>query len=408
MSTEPTPPGDGALLHVVGGGFNQIALIRKAKARGMRVLVTDRIDNPPGRGHADLFEVADTTDKERTLCHAERHGVDYVATDETDVAVPTVAYVAEHLGLPGIGYERALVFTHKHRMRSALEVAAGAYLPESHHFTSAERAVAFHRGCDPAVPYLVKPIDSQGSKGVRRLDGDFERQVAAAFDASPRGSVVVERFIDGPEYSVEAFVRDGKVNNLCVTTKYHYDENPCLDERCTFLGDVDPGVEQALFEANQKIITVLGLPFGSTHAEFKIAEGKVYLIEVAARGAGGGISSLIIPHLTGFEPLEALLASLANEPYDVEVRDYKQRCAVLRFFNWAPGTIRQIEIDDAVVSGLAGFRLDVASGDRLQPPRDSSDRPGYFIVTGTAVDEVLRRERLALSAVRIEYLDAAP
>ena len=84
-------PGSPKLLHVIGGGFNQVPLVETAKAMGMQVLVTDMYENPPARAAADLFEQVDTTDLDGTLAAARRHKIDYVVTDQTDVAVPTTA-----------------------------------------------------------------------------------------------------------------------------------------------------------------------------------------------------------------------------------------------------------------------------------------------------------------------------
>src|SRR5438105_11620272 len=105
------------LLHVLGGGQWQVPTICRARAMGYRVLVTDVYAERPGYALADLHAVMDITDLEGTLAVARRHGIDGIICDTTDVGVPTAAYVAEKLGLPGIGYETALRFTDKYRMR---------------------------------------------------------------------------------------------------------------------------------------------------------------------------------------------------------------------------------------------------------------------------------------------------
>ena len=159
------------LIHIVGGGFNQVPLVEIARAMGFRVLVTDMFKNPPARAVADHFEQIDTTNKEDTLKCAQKYGVDYVVTDMTDVAVPTVAYIAECLGLPGIGYETALQFTNKYVMRKALQDGFAAHLPATHYFEKPEDALDFYRDSGPDE-YVVKPINSQGSRGVFLLGED--------------------------------------------------------------------------------------------------------------------------------------------------------------------------------------------------------------------------------------------
>src|SRR5688572_28806110 len=99
------------LLHVLGGGPWQVPTVLLAKSLGYRVLVTDPYESRPAYAHADLHERVDITDREGTLRAAQRHRIDGIICDTTDVGVPTMAYVADALGLPGIGAETAFNFT---------------------------------------------------------------------------------------------------------------------------------------------------------------------------------------------------------------------------------------------------------------------------------------------------------
>ena len=395
------------LIHIVGGGFNQVALVRQAKAKGLRVLVTDSNENPPARKFADLFEQIDTTDRNASLRCAEKNHIDFVTTDMTDVAVPTVAFIAETLGLPGIGYETALKFTNKYIMRKALAGLTESFCPESYFFTDLKIAIQFLQDSNNNQNYLVKPVNSQGSKGVHILrSGNIQENAALISNTilESRGQgILIERFVGGHEYSVETFVKDKKVYNLTLTKKYHYEHNPCLDKRNTFLGDVDEALESKLFLANQKIIEALGLPFGMTHAEYKIENGKVYLMEIAARGAGGSISSHIIPYLTGFNTLDALLSTYAEESYSIQIEDYKTRFAVLKFFEFTPGKIKRYLINQKILDSALVFDLNLSVGQSLCLPKDSRDRPGYFVVHGENRSLVLEKEKQVSSAVKIEY-----
>ena len=396
------------LIHIVGGGFHQVPLVETAKSMGFRVLVTDMYPNPPARAVADEFEQIDITHKEDTLLCAKRHGIDYVVTDMTDVGVPTVAYVAENLGLPGIGYETALKFTNKYVMRKALQEKFAAHLPESRYFERAGEALRFYREAPPDRDYVVKPVNSQGSRGVFVLEKgtpDAEARVYAAYAESHERGVLVEDFVPGNEYSAETFVRDGQVHNLTLTKKYHYVQNPCIDERNTFLGDVDPGLEKAVFDLNARIIRELGLPFGNTHAEYKVDGDRITLMEIAGRSAGGSIGSKIIPYLTGFDCMAALLHALTGRPYDLKIGNYRKKFAVLRFYNFRPGKVRKIHVNENMLKGLLVFTLSdyLAVGETVKPIRDSRDRLGYFVVHGEDREDVLRREKLAEAAVKLEY-----
>jgi biotin carboxylase len=312
--------------------------------------------------------------------------------------------VAEHMGLKGIGYETALRFTNKFLMRESLRASLPEYVPEFHFFDKTQDAETFCGKVSSIGEYVVKPINSQGSKGVRRLNSTncFEIISNAFLESNSRG-ILIEKFIKGFEYSVEAYKEGDIIYNLAVTKKYHYDSNDCIDARNTWLGDISPELERMLFDANKQIIEKLGLPFGITHAEFKVNEGKPYLIEIAARGGGGSISNKIIPYLTGFHPAKALFAHLIGLNQQITVEDYKEKYAVLKFFNFREGKINKIHINKSAVQDLLEFHLDIKEGGIVRPIWDSRDRPGYFVLTGTDRSQVITREKWIEESVAIEY-----
>jgi biotin carboxylase len=392
------------LLHIVGGGHNQLPLIKKAKAMGLRVLLTDMYETSPCRRYSDFFERIDTVDKENTYKAAERHKINYVITDQTDVAVPTVAYIAEKLGLEGIGYETALKFTDKYHMREALKDKLPLNIPEFHFFTDVQQAVIFCNNHSEVSNLLVKPINSQGSKGVARLTNeDYKELISIAFNESKSHGVLIEQFLEGDEYSVEGFKDDTQVYCLALTKKYHYITNDCIDEKNEWMGNIPLEIEKVLFDLNKKVVNALGLPFGITHAEYKIVKGVPYIIEIAARGGGGSISSTIVPFLTGLEPIQALLNKITGNEIPFTIQDYKKRFAILKFFNLRPGKIEKLTIDKDVIKEAEVFTFDLKESDTIKPVHDSRDRPGYFVVCNTDKEALIQLEKRIEHAVHIEY-----
>jgi len=391
------------IIHVVGGGTNQLPLVNKIKKMGYKVLVTDMYENPPCKKDADFFEQINTTDKEATLKSALKHNIYRIITDQTDVAVPTVAFISDSLNLPSIGYDTALLFTNKYMMREKLKTRLPTYIPEFQYFLTVSDCIDFYeKNRDRKL--IVKPVNSQGSKGVFILkDSNYREAISVSFLESKNRGVLVEHFIGGHEFSVEAYTENGSTYDLAITKKYHYIENDCIDEKNTYLGDVSAEIEKILFDANRKIIKALGLPFGISHAEYKVENGKVYLMEIAARGAGGSISSYIIPFLTDFDPLQALINHILDIPNEIKINDYKRRYAILKFFNFKKGKIKKIYINSDATKDLLFFTLDIKPGETINPIRDSRDRPGYFIVHGFDRNEVIRKEKLVESSVQVEY-----
>ena len=96
---------------------------------GLALPCTNLYEDSPAFKYADAGLVANVLDKERNLEIAKEYKPDAVLTEQSDIAVPTVAYVAEKLGLKGIGIEVADRFTNKYKMREFAS-KAGVPVPE--------------------------------------------------------------------------------------------------------------------------------------------------------------------------------------------------------------------------------------------------------------------------------------
>jgi carbamoyl-phosphate synthase large subunit len=367
--------------------------------------VSDINENPPCKAEADEYHQIDTTDKAQTYRVAKSAQITAVVTDQSDVAVPTAAYIAEQLGLPGIGFETSLRFTNKYLMRQAVAISRQDLLPESRLFES-ESELLDHLG-SPGInhrKFIVKPLNSQGSKGVARLEpNNYRDATSIAFRESRGHGVLLEEFVEGDEFSVEKFVVDGAVHNLAVTRKFHFPQNDCIDYRNTYLGDIPLDLENSLYSANAAVVALLGLKTGSTHGEYKVCGDRVVLMEIAARGGGGNISGKVIPFLTEFSPTDALLDFALGTRPKVRANSYRNKFAVLRFFDFPPGRVERVSYELIPTDHLLYFELNLRPRDVIRVVRSSRDRIGYFIVGADSREQVLLAEKSVLEAVSIKF-----
>src|SRR5262249_48621734 len=157
-------------------------------------------------------------------------------------------------------------------------------------------------------PAVLKPKLSWASKGVHKVDDAtqlrqfFPRTLAESKD----GFILVEEFVAGMEVTVEGFSLDGAYHLLGISEKRHYDFNACVANRLASPHRLPPEVLGRIEDRVRRIVTHLELRDGISHAEFRLRDGRPYLMEVAARGGGHRISSVIAPHLSGW-PLYDLL-----------------------------------------------------------------------------------------------------
>jgi biotin carboxylase len=388
-------------IHILGAGAWQVSTIRLARDLGCQVLVTDMYRERPGYALADAHEVVDITDREATLAVAARYAVSGIVCDTTDVGVPTMAWVAEQLGLPGIGCETALNFTNKHLMRT-LTAAAGVPNPRFALVRSlAESMCALG---DIGLPAVVKPVNNQSSRGVHVLRNleQLDECWADARRFSRTGDVLVESFIAGTEVTVEGVCLDGDPLVVGISDKDHFGHRPEVANRLTYPAALADRTLDRIRSVNATVVRALGLRTGVTHAEYMVADDDVYLIEIAARGAGSFVYSHIVPWLAGI-PVPALYLRAAMGERWTERPRALQRAANLAFFDFPSGRVVGIEGVDRArrEPGVQEVLLEFSVGDVLAPPTDDRSRHGLVVVFGETRQEVLERTEQVKGIVKV-------
>jgi len=390
---------------VLGGSRWQCDVIVRANDLGLRTVVTDISPNAPGRAVADTFVEVDTNDREALLSIARSERVDAVIAEQSDRVVPVAAFLNERLGLHGIDPATARVFTDKYAMRNAVASArAGIMMPRYAEVTSCGEAL--EHAAEWIYPVVLKPKASQASLGVFKCDDDthlrafFERTMRYAGSG---GAVLIEEFIDGTEVTVEAFSLDGRCHVLAVSEKSHYAFNPCVARRLAYPPRFDDTVLACVRSVAARVVEALGLRDGISHAEYRVRSGMPYLVEVAARGGGNRIASMIVPHVSGVDAYELLIARLLGR--SASMPPILDRAAVLEFFDFAPGLVRAVHgIEDVCREQLvADIGIEVGPGATIQEPTDDRSRLGFLIALGETRDEVDAKAARVKELVRVEY-----
>lgn len=390
-------------IHVLGAGEWQVPTIRLAKSLGYRVVVTDMYRERPGYQLADEYAVIDITDKDETLRAAERFRISGIICDTTDVGVPTMAYVAERLGLRGIGYETALNFTNKRRMR---EICSKAGIPNPPFSAVRDMKGAESFASALGYPVVVKPVDSQSSRGVHvvRTPGQLEPAFADAIRSTRCGELIVEGFLDGVEVTVESLCVNQQVFAIGISDKDHFPHRPEVANRLTYPADFPPEILTRIREVNERVILALGMRTGIAHAEYMVVGTNVYLIEIAARGAGSRVYSDIVPHLANAPAPCLYLRYLMGDRMEFKMNSSLPRAANLAFFCFPPGKVRSITgVGSASqIPGVHEILLEFNVGDHLAPPVDDRSRPGLVVVLGNTRSDVLEATRKVFETVKVE------
>ncbi len=393
------------LLHVIGAGPWQLATIRRARAMGCRVLVTDGGSGRPGYAEADLHAVADIKDPEATLAAARRHAIDGVLCDTTDNGVLAAAHVADVLGLPGPGMEAARNCTDKARLTDCA-ARAGLQVPRSHEAASAadaQQAVREVLSADGAA--IVKPVDNQSGRGVGIVRGaeQIEAAVAQALRYSGCGRLLVQAFVDGTELIIDSLVVAGRVHRLGIGVKTPHADNPTVSSAICYGEPALPLPAAALDAINARLLQALRVQQGLVHAEYIVRGDQALPIDVAVRGGGVLIYPLVLPHVSGVDAMGCAIELALGRAVTVQPRQ-PPRGAHIEFLQAGSGRILRIDGVDAARSmpGIAALRLNHQPGDLQAALTDKDQRLGYVIALADTAAQARTQARRAARAVHIE------
>ncbi len=397
---------------ILGAGIMQEPGIRIARRRGWRVILADGNPHAVARDKADVFEAIDLKDKNALLAFArairEESGLDGVFTAGTDFS-SSVAWVAEKLRLPGISYATAMRATDKCLMREAF--ATGG-VPSPLFFCWVGSGAP--QSCIPpgmAFPLVVKPVDNMGARGVRRVDDvqQLEEACAAALALSRTSRVIVEEYMEGPEFSLDAIVYQGNVTVCGVADRLIRFPPSFVEMGHTMPTGVAPETVRAVESVFLAGIRALGIDNGTAKGDIKLTEKGPMVGEIAARLSGGFMSGWTFPLATGVEVTEAALnIAVGLPPGDLAPRQ-RQVCAERALIS-LPGIVAEVTgAEDArAVAGIAEVFLRTAAGDTVVFPSNNVQKCGNVLAVGTTLAEADLAASCALGRIQIRLSPLVP
>lgn len=333
---------------ILGAGEGQVPLINCAKNAGWHTIVVSPIGDYPGFELADECVYADISDKEKVLQIADEKQILAIATDQTDVSVPSVLYVAEQLGLPHVDCTSIDNFRYKSYMR---KICREQDLPTISSYVTCEleEAKQFYLSLLNKKA-IIKPIDSQGSRGVTKVDSivSLEKAFFNAMGYSRRKEIIIEQFVEGQEIEVDTVLLNGEIKATLIGDVFNFQTiNTFSAYERIYPTKFDNAMQDHIIEVNRKTLKALGVRTGWTHGEYIVTPaGEVYLIEVGLRGGGNYIGSDIVRIMLGCGTEEmAFRTAIGDLSFCDDVYLHDAFCAY-KCFCLPKGEIMSIDIEE--------------------------------------------------------------
>lgn len=387
---------------VLGGTNPHKALIENLKDRGYYTILIDYFENPPAKEVADKHIKESTLDQEIVLGIAKEEKASLVISTCIDQANVTACYVGEKLGLPiPYSYDIAKEISDKGIMK---QVMKENNIPSSNYISLREDQVYSVEHLK--YPLVVKPTDSNGSKGVRRVENktELDNYLNKAFAISRNKKAIIEEFIEGDEIGVDCFIDDSKAHIITM----HKKRKPKINNDSVIfsIGSISPPnisneVLNKIQEIANQIAEIFILKNTPLLIQLIVNKYDIKVVEFAPR-IGGGLNFYKIKLFSGFDMLDAAIDSFLN--VSVVPQYSKPNCFYSENHIYTESGIfgkivgfRELIEDKTIIA----FYPNKTKGMQILPGKASKDRAASFIVKANTVDEIKEKINIALSRIKV-------
>ena len=333
-----------------------------------------------------------------------------------DSGVELAALLAQRLGLPGNSAHAVRQVRDKLAFRRLLREQRFA-CPAFHHLPTGEDLRSLP--AELKFPVVVKARRLSGSRGVIRADDAYELvravnwvraiQSRADRDAQELG-LIIEDFIPGREYALEGILKRGELTTLALFDKPDPLDGPYFEETLYVTPSRLPGALQDRIRAEvARACRAAGLATGPIHAELRINDLGIWILEIAARSIGG-LCGRVLTHSLGMSVEELILRQAVGESLPVvDEADAAGAAGVMMIPIPRRGIYHGIEGLPAAqaVPGVTGVTITAEPGQIIAPPPTAATYLGFIFAraaSAVAVEAALRNAHHQLRFdIRPEY-----
>lgn len=390
---------------VLGGKYEQVPLILKAKKRGYKTATFDFNYETPGKRNSDYYFPVSYNDTSGILEHLSEFNIAGIATIGTNDAICVCAKLNDSLDLKGLydPIERIKRATYKHLFKPHLDLN-GMAVPQGDVFESYTQLEGYL--ADHPLPLLIKPSDASGSKGIGIVHKlcEAENAFLLAKRYARNGKVIVENYIGNNSYAVESFVIDNTIIYTLIAERKITPPPGCAGIGLTMPVILPNSINEKMISLSKKTTKILGITHGPVHMDMVInKDGDPFIVDIGPRLIAGPGGWEGIHTITGFDPVEAVIdQALGIVPSVSKIQIDPNRFFAHRYISSSSsGKLMKISYDKHLVRWVKHIEFFVEPGNMLEKMSDASHRYGYFTAVGNdftklsgKMDEVLENIEL--------------
>jgi biotin carboxylase len=404
-------------------GYQLRAFNDAAEQLGVQLLfATDRCHllDDPWQDQAIPVRFYDVSGSLNVILEAPEHRSIEGVIAVGDRPIVLAARAAEALGIPWHSVAGALASADKRRSRTLI---AGAGLPSPPFVVVPVSERTIRNPESVGFPCVLKPVGLSGSRGVIRADNPeqfagavwriralLSRPQIRSARAGLEDEILVEAFIPGFEVALEGALTHGRLTTFAIFDKPDPLDGPFFEETIYVTPSRLPeSIQEEIIRSVEQAAGALGLTHGPVHAECRVNEIGVYVIEVAARPIGGLCSRVLTFVDVGWAgadmaSLERVLLAHARGDSIAHWTRESRAAAVMMIPIPRRGVLKGIHGEDQarIVRGVDEIRITAKLDQLLEPLPEAGSYLGFIFARGATPGDAERAVREAHAKLTFE------
>lgn len=273
--------------------------------------------------------------------------------------------------------------------------------------------------------FVVKPCDSMGARGCRMVLSPDELFPALkkAMKYSRTERAIVEDYMDGNEYSIDALVSDGELTITGFADRHIFYPPFFIEMGHTMPSKVCEKEKKEIFKVLLAGVKALGLSHGAVKADIKVTSKGPMIGEIAARLSGGYMSGWTYPYASGLNVTkQALLLALNEKPTELLTKRkalegvtnvYEVPCVRVsaeRAWVSIPGIVQSVENLSSArsVAGVKDVFSRLKKGDTVCFPQNNVEKAGNVITCLQSRQEAVQACKTAIKKIFVRLVLHSP
>ena len=365
-------------LAIIGADPAQELLIKKAKEMNIHTICFGLKEGSTCKDICDEFHEVSIIDKEAIYQVCKDLKIDGIISIALDLAMPTVNYVANKLGLVGNSMESTLYTINKAAMRKILKTH-GLPVPKFHICKGIRDKHILK------YPFMVKAVQSAASRGITLVNNKAEYYKAYKDALDYSNEVVLEEYFEGRQFSVEMISKNGEHHFVGFSEVFYSGAPYFVDENSITPGRIEDKLLDELVELVSKSLNAMSYKNGATHSELRINNNNEFcIIEIAGRMGGNRAEFIELGY--GIDYIKALINIVMGNDFNL---DKDGTTSPFAYMKWIKNK-RDLELMNNLLQKdkIEYYKL-YEERDRSAKIVDMSKSWGYFIKRENTIEKCL-------------------